>query len=132
MDLGQRVHDAPDARPEAHVEHAVRLVQHEHLDLREAHVLVLHEVDEAARGGHEQVAAALEVLDLAVELGAAHDDDRALAGPLADHTHDLLDLRRELAGGGDDEGVRTLALLAGDELQRGQREGGRLARARLR
>ena len=31
--LGQGVHDAPDAGPEAHVEHAVRLVKHEHLHL---------------------------------------------------------------------------------------------------
>ena len=95
-------------------------------------MLVLHEVDQAAGGGYEEVAAALEVLDLAVELGAAHDDDRTLASLLADHGDDLLDLRRELTRGRDHERVRALALGIGDELQRWQREGRGLARARLR
>ena len=95
-------------------------------------MVVLHQVDEASGGGDEQVAAALELLDLAVELGAAHDDDRTLAGLLAYHGDDLLDLRRELARGRDHERVRALALGTGHELQCGQREGRGLARARLR
>ena len=128
----QRVHDATDARPEAHVQHAVRLIEHEYLDLGEAHVLVLHEVDQAAGGGNEEVAPAVELLDLAVELGAAHDDDRALAGLLAYHAHDLLDLSCELARWRDHECVRPLALGTSHELQRGQRERRGLARAGLR
>ena len=129
---GKRVHDAAHAWPEAHVQHAVRLVEDEHLDLLQAHVVVLHEVDQATRGGNEQVAPTLELLDLAVEFGAAHYDDRALTGLLAHHGDDLLYLRRELARGRDHERVRALALGAGHELQRGQREGRGLARARLR
>ena len=44
----------------------------------------------------------------------------------------LVDLRGELAGRRDHERVRALAGSAGDPLQRGQREGCGLARARLR
>ena len=96
---------------------------------------VLHEVDEAARGGHEQVAAALERLDLAVELGAAHDHDGGLASLGADRLRDVLDLARELACRRDDERERLLRLCLattrGDALQRGEREGAGLARAGL-
>ena len=81
--LGARGHNAADAGPEAHVQHAVRLVQDEHLHLREVHVIVLHEVDQTAGRGHEHVAASLQLLDLAVELGATHNDDGALVGVLA-------------------------------------------------
>ena len=129
---GKRVHDAADARPKAHVEHAVGLVEHEDLHVGEAHVVVLHEVEQAAGRSHQQVAAGVELLDLFLELGAAHDDDGALAGLCADDLDDVVDLRGELAGRRDHEGVRALALGAGDPLQRGQREGRGLARARLR
>ena len=99
-------------------------------------MVVLHEVDEAAGGGHEQVATCLELTDLTVELGAAHDHDGRLAGLGADLARDGLDLRGELAGGGHDERKRVARLgnlLAGrDALQRGQREGASLARAGLR
>ena len=128
----QRVHDAADARPEAHVQHAVGLVEHERLHVGEAHVVVLHEVEEPPRGGDEKVAALLELLDLVLEAGAAHDDDGLLAGFLADDAHDLVDLSGELARRRDDERVRALALRAGDDLQRRQAERGGLARAGLR
>ena len=133
--LGTGLHDTADARPEAHVEHAVGLVENEDLDLGEAHVVMLHEVDEAAGGGDEEVAALLERTNLLVELGAAHHDDGRLAGLRADLLRDVLDLRRELARGRDDEGVgllgRGLALRLSDALERWQGEGAGLARAGL-
>ena len=94
-------------------------------------MLVLHEVDEAPGRCHQKVAAPLELLDLSVELGAAHHNDRTLAGLLADDAYDALDLRRQLARGRDHQGVRAFAPCARHELQRGQCEGGCLARARL-
>ena len=132
MVFRQCVHDAADARPEAHVKHAVGLVKHQDLDAGQAHVVVLHEVKQTAGCGDQQVAALLQCLYLLVELGAAHDDDGALPGLLAHDLHDVVDLRGQLAGGRDHQGVRAAARLAGNALQRGQREGGRLARARLR
>jgi len=128
----QGVHYAADARPKSHVEHAVGLIEDKDLHAREAHVVVLHEVEQAPRGGDEEVAAGLELLDLLLELGAAHDDDRALTGLLAHDLDDVVDLRGELAGRGDDERMGAAALLSGDSLKRGQREGCGLARAGLR
>ena len=85
-------------------------------------MVVLHEIDEAAGSGHEQVAVVLERLDLAVELGAAHDDDGGLAGLGADLLRDVLDLARKLARGRDDECERLLGRggpsALGDALQR--------------
>ena len=133
--LGAGLHDAAHAGPKAHVKHAVRLVQDENLHVAEVDVVVLHEVDEAARRGHEQVAAGLERADLTVELGAAHDHDRGLAGLGTDLARDVLDLRGELARGRDDEGERPARLgdllAVSDALERGKREGAGLARARL-
>ena len=51
--LGQRVHDAAHGGPEAHVQHAVGLVQDEDLHAGQAHVVVLHEVKQAAGGGDQ-------------------------------------------------------------------------------
>ena len=104
--LGQVREDPADARPEAHVEHAVGLVEHEDLDLREVDVLALVQVDEAARGRDQDLDAALEPLDLRLVLHAADDDAGALTGVLADDRSDLLDLLRELAGGRDHERER--------------------------
>ena len=98
---GQRGDDAPDAGPEAHVQHAVRLVQHEDLHVGEAQVAVLHEVEQAPGSGNQKVAAGLEPADLLVELRAAHHDDGRLARLLAHDGDDVLDLLRELARGGD-------------------------------
>ncbi len=56
--------DALDVVDEAHVEHAVGLVEHEHLELREVDAAALEVVDQAARRGDENVDAAAELADL--------------------------------------------------------------------
>ena len=48
-------HDAVDGRLEAHVEHPVRLVEHEHLHVLERDVAALEEVLQATGGGHHDV-----------------------------------------------------------------------------
>ena len=58
----QQVHDAAHVGPEAHVEHAVGLVEHQHLDLGEVHVAALMEVEQTARGRDEEVDAAAQLL----------------------------------------------------------------------
>ena len=110
---GQCGDDAPDAGPEAHVEHAVRLVQHEDLHVGKAQVAVLHEVEQAPGRGHEQVAAGLEPADLAVELRAAHHDDGRLARLLADDGDDILNLLCELARGGNHQRERPKRVSVG-------------------
>ena len=71
--------DPADLRLEAHVEHAVGLVEDEPAAVLQRDARTLHEVDEAAGRGDEQLAAALEVAELVADVGAAVDDDGAAA-----------------------------------------------------
>ena len=86
--------DAIDLRREAHVEHAVRLVQHEHLEVVEHHVLPLEVVDQSARRRDDDVHAAAQLLLLRVERHAAvdrHHRDVGVRGVAAEallHLHD--------------------------------------------
>ena len=63
---------------EAHVQHAVGLVEHEETDRVERHVTLPDQVEQAARGGHQQVHALLERVDLRTLVDAA--EDHAVAG----------------------------------------------------
>ena len=69
--------DLADLRLEAHVEHAVGLVENEPADVREGHLAALDHVDQAAGGGHDEVGAPLNVAQLVANLGATVDDARA-------------------------------------------------------
>jgi hypothetical protein len=99
--LRQLAHDAVDLRREAHVEHAVRLVQHEHLEVVEHHVLPLEVVDQAARRCDDDVHAAAQLLLLRVERHPAEhrrDGDRRMSGVFAKalvHLHAQLARRRQ-------------------------------------
>ena len=53
--VGQQLEDAAQVGREAHVDHAVGLVEHEHLDLVEAHALAALQVEQAARRRDQQV-----------------------------------------------------------------------------
>ena len=130
--LGQDVDDALHVRPEAHVEHAVGLVQDEGLDGVELKRALLIEVDEAARGGDEHVDTATQAVDLRTITQAAHHGEHPVAGLLANGACDRVDLLGELAGRGDDEAKGPLALLEVSELvEHGKGEGGSLAGAGL-
>ena len=56
--FGQKTDDALDVWNEAHVEHAVGLIEHQHLDLRQVDGALLHVVEQAARRGHHDFDAA--------------------------------------------------------------------------
>ena len=133
---GDGVDDALHVRPEAHVEHAVGLVEDEGVDLVEQDVALAQHVEQAARGGDQQVDALADALGLRVVGHAAEDGDDAAAAVGGQRLADLLDLAAQLAGRGDDEGGR-MRLLAVDDHRRAhvledrQHEGGRLAGARL-
>ena len=133
---GDGVDDALHVRPEAHVEHAVGLVEHERVDLVQQDVALAEHVEQAAGGGDQEVDALADALGLRVVRDAAEDGDDAAAAVGGQRLADLLDLAAQLAGRGDDEG-RRMRLLAVDDhrlahvLEDGQHEGGRLAGARL-
>ncbi len=62
---------------EAHVEHAVGFVQHQHLDLVEAQRALIDQIEQAAGRGHQHLDAARERADLPVDRHAA-DGERDL------------------------------------------------------
>ena len=111
--LGRRLaHDAADGGQKAHVEHAVGLVEHQHLDLVQVTGPLLDQVDQTTRRGDQDVAAVLERRGLGLVAHAAHDGHGDVAGDVGDLARDLVDLLGELARGGDDEhhGAAAVAL----------------------
>ncbi len=121
------LHDAVDRGPEAHVEHAVGLVEDQGRDLVELHGASLEQVLEPA-GRRDQDVGALGELGLALDAGAAVDGrDRERAG-VRDRAQLLDDLTGQLARRHEHEcgGARVGGLDAVDERHA---EGERLARA---
>ena len=123
---------------EAHVQHAVGLVQDQGPHAGQVAAALLDQVDQAAGGGHQHVAAALEGALLRLVAHAADDGDAVVAGPGLDRAADVLDLLGELAGGGHDEHAGAAAdvlafaaAVVSKGAHRGQQEGRRLAGAGL-
>ena len=78
--LRQHGDDALDVVDEAHVEHAVGFVEHEHLDLVETQRALVDEIEQAAGRGHQDFDAARQRTDLLVDRHAAdgeRDGERA-------------------------------------------------------
>ena len=95
--LGDEGHDAPDILDEAHVEHAVGLVEHHDLDRVQTHVALLMQVQKAAGRGGEDIEADV---DLGGEFaGGSHDEGTAAAGRRPDsHRGEPLDYREGEGG----------------------------------
>jgi hypothetical protein len=128
----QESQDPPHVGRKPHVHHSVCLVEHDDLDLIEAHALPLVQVEQSARGGDEQVDPGLaEQPLLRTDRDAAEHDPRADAGELCACTRMGLDLRGEFARGDQDERPQALTLDREAHEDR-QHEGGRLAGAGLR
>ena len=134
--LRQFRHDAADGVDEAHVEHPVGFVEDENLDAIETQRPAVEMVDQAAWRRHQDVDAARQRLDLgaardAAENHGAREVQMPAIGPEA-----LGDLARELAGRRQDQGAAAPRLgtapRRGEALEHRQREGRRLAGARLR
>ena len=99
--------DLPHLGDEAHVEHAVGFVQHHHLDHVQVHVAALVEVQQAAGGGHQDVAVAgFELLELLVEVHAADEGHHVQAGVLGQRRGVLGDLHHQFPGRRDDQRPR--------------------------
>ena len=132
-----RVDDALHVGPEAHVEHAVGLVEHQGVDVVQEDVALAQHVEQAARRGDQQVDALADALGLRVVGHPAEDGHDAAPAVGAERLADLLDLPAEFAGRGHDEGggVGDAAVGYGracHALENGQDESGRLAGTGLR
>ena len=126
--VGRRLlDDALEVGAEAHVHHAVGLVEDEDPDAAEVDVAALHEVEQATRGRDEQVGAAGE-LRLALDAHAAVDGGDGEAAGLGDVAGVVDDLAGELARRGEHERGGALVARA-QALEDRQDEGERLAGA---
>ena len=113
LTLGRRLaHNAADGGQKAHVEHAIGLVEYQHLDLVQVAGALLDQVDQTARRGDQDVTAVLERRGLRLVAHAAHDGHGDMASDVGNLARDLVDLLGKLARGGDDEhqGTATVAL----------------------
>lgn len=129
---GQGLEDGLDVVLKTHGEHLVGLVEHDVFYAVKMCGPAPHKVDEAARGGHDDVHAVAEGAYLRPDVGAAvyrEYLDAVEVGGEALHVVGYLEA--ELARRREDEGARRRAVTA-DEVQQGQAVGGRLARAGLR
>ena len=102
--VGQ-VEQAPHLGEEAHVGHAVGLVDDDDVDVVEAERAALEEVLEAAGGGDDDLDALAERLHLALHAGAAVDGEHLGLGAPAQGHELLLHLRGELTGGHEHEAL---------------------------
>ena len=118
--------DPVDLRLEAHVEHAVGLVQDEDPNTLERHRTPLEQVVQPAGRGHEDVCR-LRALGLRMERNATVDGRHLQVLRAGDHLDVLGHLRAELTGGDEDEGGRTLRVGL-ESLDDRDSEGERLAR----
>ena len=117
---------------EAHVEHAVGLVEHAAAHLAQVEELLLREIEQPPWSGHQQVAPSAQRLDLRLLTHATEDHDGAQPGMAAVVAGTLGDLCRELARRRQHQRARGACLVRCKVLQDRQNERGGLAGAGLR
>ncbi len=135
----QQVDDALQVGQEAHVEHAVGFVQHQHAHLRQVHAALLHVIEQAARRGDENLHAAAQLLGLRIHVDTAENDRAAQRRVLRVLGDVVVDLVSQLARGREDQRPHGVARRRGagvgvrqQVLDDRQREAGGLARTGLR
>ncbi len=125
--------DLAHRRQEAHVQHPVALVQHQHLDVGQVYRLLLHVVDQPAWRGDDEVQATAQRLDLRLDADTPEDGGAARPQMAAVIAQALVHLRGQLTGRGQDQRTRTALARGGtvavnhQPLQHRQHESGGLA-----
>ena len=95
--------DPFDLRREAVVGHPVGLVEHDDVDVGQRQLLRLEQVDQPQRGGHDDLDALAQHVDLVVAAGAAVDGEDPLAHVGGERLEHLGDLHRQLTGRHEDQ-----------------------------
>ena len=125
-------HDFLHVVDEPHVEHAIRLVEHEDFDAGQVRVPALEVVEQPAGRGDEHIAPEGEFVLFGTQRRAAVDDDRLDGGGPAVGRDCGGDLLREFARRRDDEASRRGGVLRVREPLHGrEREGRGLPGARV-
>ena len=96
--FGGGTHNGADGRQEAHVEHTVGFVEHQSFHLVERTGALLHQIDQAARGGDKDVTAPLQRIALRVVAQATHNGNGRMLGVLGNSAAHLFNLLGKLAG----------------------------------
>jgi hypothetical protein len=119
--------DTADVGQEAHVEHAIRLVEDQHFQAGQTSVGLPEVVQQATGGGDEDVDPAAERLLLRRIADAAEDGPSRETRVTPELLPVLVDLRRQLPRGGQDEDTRGPAGPLEEAVEDRQEEGGGLA-----
>jgi hypothetical protein len=116
--LGRGVHQRLEVFGEAHVEHFVGFVEHEHFERVERQRLAAQMVERAAGRGDDDVGAALERADLLTHWRAAEDRHDGQCAAFGVFVERFRDLHRQLARGHEDEAANRTARARrpGDEM----------------
>ena len=69
--LGQQLLDALDIRNESHIQHAVRFIKYQHVDVLKVYGSLLTQIQQATRGRYKYVDTLTQFLDLWSYLDAA-------------------------------------------------------------
>ena len=134
--LGRLGQDPLHVGKETQVQHLVGLVEDEHLDVAQVQRPAVGQVEQSPRGADDDLDAAGQGVQLGVVADAAVDGEDPGLADLGGDRHVLAHLQRELAGRGDDQGLRGAGLrlqlevtVAADDdpLQSGDAEGECLA-----
>lgn len=132
LTLGRTVaHDGLDVFDEAHVEHAVHFVEHEHLDRVEMQGFGFEEFTQTSGGRDHDVRARSQGIALRPEVDAAVQDHGFEIGELTEGLNRLLDLAGEFASGLQDEHARAGVAVRAEAIKNGQDKRGGFARAGL-
>ena len=137
--LRQTPQHVADVLDEAEVEHAVGLVEHQHLHAAQVEHALLVEIDDAARRADQDVDACGEHRALLVVVRAAEREAERERQVLAEHLRVGVDLHRELARRRDDQrarrrraGLRRERRVVLEPMKQRDQERGGLAGSRLR
>ena len=120
-----------DGREEAHIEHPVRFVENQHVQLAEVHVapVLAHMVEEPPGRGDNHIGVAPEGRFLRPHPHAA-EDCRARDARVLGQLHKVrVYLRREFTGGREHEGARGARGVLKEAVEQREKEGARLAAA---
>ncbi len=102
----QAPQDPADVADEAEVEHAIGLVEDQHLHCAQIEDALFREVDDAPWRTHQNVHALFELVALLVVVDAAEREPEPQAGVRAEHLGIAMDLHRQLARWSDDQRAR--------------------------
>ena len=126
---GHPPEDALDLRAEAHVEHAIGLVQDQEADPPQIRLPAAHVIDEAPRGGGDQFRAGFKRGALRPVAHPAHDGGAPQGSPAREGNRVSKHLLRQFAGGAEHKRLKTVA--RDSAFQHGEEKGPRLARPGL-